>query len=92
MLQQKGCIVRADPNATTVDTEGDETTHEMLVAAGLTAERAEGVLEMKENEKVDMVDMNSFQIKLKRGHIAMEFLNQCLKEDSEYVMDNSDEE
>ena len=39
-----------------------------------------------------VIDMKKFRIKLKRNEIDIEYLNQTLKKDNEYIMENDDEE
>ena len=44
-----------------------------------------------ENNANDIVDMKLFKNKLKRNEIDVEYLNQCLKQDNEYIMEGDDD-
>ena len=40
----------------------------------------------------EQIDMKKFKIKLKKNDIDIEYLNQLLKKDNEYILENDDEE
>ena len=86
MLDNKACIIREKQKVQDgyQDDQSEKSNHDPpLSGGGFAAE----ILGLKPVGKAAMIDMHKFQKLMRRNKIDVEYLNQCLKRDNEFIME-----
>ena len=85
MLDNKDCIIRKnDEKAKVQDDQSEKSNHEPPLSGGGFAA---AILGLKPKGKSAMIDMRKFERLIKRNKIDVEYLNQTLKSDNEFIME-----